>query len=94
MATLKTKELSKIGYTDNTSRSLLINIISKHFKYHSKAELIHILTEVLKNPENYLQDEIFSPVATLFSQKEEACSSHFLLKYGLNLPFHVPWYDR
>lgn len=74
MATIKTKELSKIGYTDNKSRSLLINIISKHFKHHSKAELIEILTDVLQHPDNYLQDEIFSPVANLFStQKETEC---------------------
>lgn len=76
MATLKTKELSKIGYTDNTSRSLLINLISKHFKHHSKAELITILTDVLQNPDNYLQDEIFSPVAALFSDKKVA-ECHF-----------------
>lgn len=69
MSILKTKELSKIGYTNDKARSLVINIISKHFKHHSKAEIINLLRHILEQPEDYINDEITGKIAETFMDR-------------------------
>lgn len=69
MSILKTKELSKIGYTNDKARSLVINIISRHFKHHSKTEIITLLTQILEQPEHYINDEITGKIAETFMDK-------------------------
>jgi len=72
MSILKTKELSKIGYTNDKARSLVINIISKHYKHHTKTEIIDLLTLILKQPEDYIQDEIVGKIAeTLMNRPKQ-----------------------
>jgi tRNA-splicing ligase RtcB len=66
MSILKTKELSKIGYTNDKARSLVINIISKHFKHHTKTEIIDLLINILKQPQDYINDEITGKIAETF----------------------------
>src|ERR1700683_4575977 len=74
MSTLKAKDLSKIGYTNDQARSLVINIASRHFKHHSKDELIALLTEIKANPENYIRDEVTGKIAATFLGIEEGRS--------------------
>lgn len=71
MSTLKTKDLSKIGYTNDQARSLVINIISKHYKHHSKEELIALLTDIKAHPENHIKDEVTGKIAATFMDIEE-----------------------
>jgi tRNA-splicing ligase RtcB len=71
MSTIKTKDLSKIGYTNDQARSLVINIISKHFKHHSKEELIHLLTDIRTRPEAYINDATTGKIAATFLDVEE-----------------------
>ncbi|MHA4807301.1 RtcB family protein [Flavitalea flava] len=73
MSTLKTKDLSKIGYTNDQARSLVINIVSKYFKHHSKEELIALLTAIKANPSSYINDEITGKIAATFMDIEEEC---------------------
>jgi len=70
MSTLKTKELSKIGYINDQARSMALNITTRHFKHHSKAELINLLTDVKNNPENYVNDVNLGKIAETFMEKE------------------------
>jgi tRNA-splicing ligase RtcB len=73
MSTLKAKDLSKIGYTNDQARSLVINMISKHFKHHSKEELVELLTNIKASPETYIKDEITGKIArTLMDVEEES----------------------
>jgi tRNA-splicing ligase RtcB (3'-phosphate/5'-hydroxy nucleic acid ligase) len=74
MASLKTKELSKIGYTNDRARSLVINIISKHFKHHTKEQLTALLTDIKNNPAQYVADEHVGIIAATFIDKEEVCN--------------------
>jgi tRNA-splicing ligase RtcB len=74
MGSIKTKELSKIGYTNDRARSLVINIISKHFKHHTKEQLITLLTNIKNNPAAYAADEIVGVIAENFIDKEEVCN--------------------
>ena len=82
MNNLKTKELSKIGYTNDKARSLVISIIPKHFKYHSKSEIIELLTNIKNKPEDYVSDEILGKIAETFMEKIEKCdfTTHQLLQ--------------
>ncbi|EDM36484.1 protein rtcB [Pedobacter sp. BAL39] len=63
MSILKTKELSKIGYTNDKARSLVINIMAKHFKHHSKIQITELLTHIKDQPEKYEDHETLSPIA-------------------------------
>ncbi len=63
MGNLKTKDLTKIGYTNNQLISLVLGIASKHFKHHSNDQLIGLLTEIKNNPEEYLHDEVAGKIA-------------------------------
>lgn len=74
MDNFRTKELSKIGYINDRTRSLVINIISKHYKYHSKNQILELLTSIKDYPENYLSDEILGKIATTFIDEELPCN--------------------
>ncbi|MBP1650122.1 MAG: hypothetical protein H6Q26_279 [Bacteroidetes bacterium] len=66
MSNLKAKELSRIGYTDDRARSLVINIFSKHFKHHTKEEAISLLNDIKDNPTTYRNDEVLGKIAATF----------------------------
>jgi len=74
MSNLKTKELSKIGYTNDQTRSLVINIISKHFKHTAKADILALLSKIKDKPEAYLQDELLGRIAGTFIDQEAECN--------------------
>ncbi|KAA5533522.1 RtcB family protein [Taibaiella lutea] len=74
MANLKTKELSKIGYTNDVTRSLVINIVSKNFKHASKETIITLLIDIKNKPEDYVNDEIIGKIASTFITSEQTCN--------------------
>lgn len=74
MSILKTKELSKLGYTDDIVRSLVVNIVSKYFKHSTKADLTTLLTNIKNKPEDYVNDEILGKIAATFIDEEEECN--------------------
>ena len=71
MSTLKTKELSKLGYTNDQGRSLVINIMSRHFKHHTKEEVVALLTNIKNDPASYIHDEIVGKIAATFMDEVE-----------------------
>jgi tRNA-splicing ligase RtcB len=75
MGNIKAKELGKLGYTNDKARSLVINILSKHFKHHCKAELIELLTNIKNNPSTYVQDMVVGKIAETIIEKEDV--THF-----------------
>ena len=78
---LKGKELRKIGFPSDQSKSLAINIIAEKYKHLSKTEKLDLLKQVLDKPENFLSHEHLGPLAELFSEKVEK-SDHCI--YQLN----------
>lgn len=71
MGHLKPKELSRLGYTNDRARSLIINIAGKHFKHHSKAELVELLGDIKNNPAKYAGDEVVGKIAATFMNEAE-----------------------
>ncbi|MFA0964493.1 RtcB family protein [Roseivirga sp. BDSF3-8] len=63
---LRGKDLSKIAYTSDRARSLAVDIISKHFKHHTKKEQLALLTKVQQSPEAYMDDERLTTLAQEF----------------------------
>ncbi|MBN2212950.1 MAG: RtcB family protein [Bacteroidales bacterium] len=53
---LRGKELLKIGFPDGELISLIINTVRKNFKRTDKAEVLHLLEDLLKNPSRYKND--------------------------------------
>ena len=74
MSNIKIKELSKIGYTNDQARSLALNITARHFKHHTKEEVISLLTAIKNYPEEYASDAITGKIAATFLDKEVACN--------------------
>ena len=74
MGSIKTKELSKIGYTNDQARSLVINIISKHFKHTAKADIMAMLTAIKADPAGYGSHEVLGKIAETFMDKPVECN--------------------
>lgn len=74
MSNIKTKELSKLGYTDDVARSLAINLLAKHYKHAGKAASLALLTNLKNNPEAYVNDEHLGRLAATFITTEETCN--------------------
>jgi len=68
---IKAKDLRSINYKNDQSRSLAINIMTRHFKHASKDEKLRLLEEVKSNPEQYLEHETLAPLAKSFCEKIE-----------------------
>lgn len=60
---IKGKDLRKIDFPNNESKSLSINILSKHFKHQPKEEKLNLIQNVLLHPDDYLQDMYLMPLA-------------------------------
>ncbi|WP_118974189.1 RtcB family protein [Taibaiella koreensis] len=71
---LKTKELSRLGYTNDIARSLATNIIPRHFRHESKAAWITLLTNIKNQPETYVNDEVLGKLAATFITEEQPCN--------------------
>ncbi|HEY0273347.1 MAG TPA: RtcB family protein [Chitinophaga sp.] len=65
------KTLSKIGYTTDISRSLAINIISRHCKHESREQLLGILQQVLATPAAWKGHAVWGPLAAHFLPDEQ-----------------------
>jgi len=73
MSHLKLKELSKLGYTNDAARSLVINIMARHFKHHPRNEVMDLLNNIKQQPDNYVNDTILSPIARALKGEEKEC---------------------
>ncbi len=74
---IQLKELSKLGYTTDISRSLAVNIISKHCKHESRQAVAEILKNILLAPSQWKTHEIWGKLAQHFSPDEEESKASF-----------------
>lgn len=82
MSILKTKELSKIGYTNDKARSLVINIMARNYKHHSKSEIIALLHQIREYPQDFIDDQFLCKIAETFMDRPKplAFKSYSLLQ--------------
>ncbi len=86
------KELSRIGYTDPVARSLVINIISKHCKHETKENVIQTLETILREPQSFWENEIWTKLAYHFCprKEEKICNIYELREQS----FHFKMYGN
>ncbi len=65
------ENLKEIGYPQGKAIGVAIKVIEKNFRNSNREEVLTILTKVLANPENYLDDEILSEIAQKLIEREE-----------------------
>src|SRR5690606_11894503 len=68
---IKGKDLSKIGFVNDVSRSIAIMVAARHFKHVPKNEVLQLLIQVKEDPEAYLQHETLAQLAQTFVTKIE-----------------------
>ena len=66
---VKSKDLDRIGFHHNTSKSLAVIIAAQHFKHTPKEEVLKLFSEVKANPEEFLGDGVLSKLAATFMDK-------------------------
>jgi tRNA-splicing ligase RtcB (3'-phosphate/5'-hydroxy nucleic acid ligase) len=66
---IKSKDLSKIGYRNDVSRSIAITVAAKHYKHTPKDEVLQLFETVMHHPERYKDDPILAPLANTFISK-------------------------
>lgn len=64
--TLKTKDLNKIGYDNNVSRSVAITLVNRELKHVPKQEVIQLLVDLKAEPSAFLQHPVLSSLAQTF----------------------------
>lgn len=64
--TIRLKDLSKLGYTNDIARGIAMGIINKQSRSLGKEEMVQTLTAIHAQPEQWLQDEIWSKLAACF----------------------------
>jgi len=86
---IKTKDLSKIGYTDNVSRSVAITLTNRYLKHLPKQEVMQLLAELKENPEKFLDDPALAKLAQTFIEEvaEDDFTTYSLLPESL--PFKI-----
>jgi tRNA-splicing ligase RtcB len=61
---LRGKDLIDIGYPQNKSVSIALDIAQKHYKKETKPRVLELLKEVAGNPELFVGHGMFGPIAT------------------------------
>lgn len=87
MGIIKTKELSKLGYTDNVARSLAIELTSKHCKHYTLEETKDILRDIHEHPDNYKNDKTWGKLAEAISPSKSSVSSFELREEPM--PYYI-----
>lgn len=67
---IKSKDLDRIGYTRNVSKSVAITTASQHFKHATRDELLELFQKVKTAPEEYLSDAVLHTLAFTFMDKQ------------------------
>lgn len=68
---IKLKDLTKIGYTNNKARSLVSTLFNKFYKYLSKDEKVALLVKIKETPEQFLFEEGTAKIAEVFAGERE-----------------------
>lgn len=66
---IKSKDLDKIGFHRNTSKSIAIITAGKHFKHSTREETLLLFSQVKENPQGFLDDPALSQLAMTFIDK-------------------------
>lgn len=86
---IRGNDLKKINYQKDKCKSLAVTVMSRHFKYLSKAEKLELLTKVLKHPDHYFNHESLAPLALALNDTTIEKPFEVFRVMEQALPFHV-----
>lgn len=89
---IKSKDLDKIGFHRNTSKSMAVMIAAKHFKQTPREEVLELFLQVKNDPKSHIYDAVLGPLAATFMYKVPDKS--FTVHELLNKPAPVKIYGR
>jgi tRNA-splicing ligase RtcB len=79
------KELRAIGFPEGPVISIVMNVMEKNYKHHSKQDALAILKEILQSPRDYAGDEVLGLIAKQLLPKPEAEEQNILLnQHGIH----------
>ena len=84
MGNIKPKQLSKLGYTDNKARSIVIETVSKHCKHYTAEQIESVLQQVIQTPEAIRSDAIWGKLVEVLSPPEVEAHQFDLRKVPLS----------
>lgn len=85
MSKIKGKDLKKISFPCDAAKSVALNILTKHYKHTSKSEKLAIITNVLSDPDSFIDDPVLMPLVRAIKGKIEMKTDyeiHMLKKEG------------
>lgn len=62
-------DLKTIGYPERKVIGTALTIVAQHYSESTKEEVLTLFTQVIQNPENFLDDEILEPIAKELIEK-------------------------
>lgn len=68
---LKGRHLVSIGFTPGRVVGIALNVLQKHYKYHTKEQKLAMMADILKNPANYEADEHLGRIANELIDKPD-----------------------
>ncbi len=69
---IKGDDLKEVGYPQGKAIGLAIRIIDQNYRDQNRDEVMTLLAKVLRYPENFLDDDVLSPIAKELIEKPEA----------------------
>jgi tRNA-splicing ligase RtcB len=89
MGNLKTKELDKIGYSDDRLKSLALTTMARYYKHRDKAEIITLLTDVRNNPALYIDNSNLQKIAEAFINDHAKSTINSFELMGVPAPLKI-----
>jgi tRNA-splicing ligase RtcB len=78
------KELRALGYPESPVMPIVMHVVEKHFKFHTKEAVVEILQSVLANPLDYKEDTIWTMVVEKLVPKHLLSSKDANMEISLN----------
>jgi tRNA-splicing ligase RtcB (3'-phosphate/5'-hydroxy nucleic acid ligase) len=69
---IKTNDLSRIGYTNDIARSIAITLVNRQLRHLPKPEVLQLLMDLQQDPEAFLPHPVLSTLAQKFITKVKA----------------------
>lgn len=87
--TLRGKDLDRIGYPTNRSKSKALVIVARHFKHHTAEQQLALLKDVLLHPDAYRYHEVLHTLAAEFIDEEPVETMKVYELHPEPLPYRI-----
>ena len=86
--TIRSKEIRRIGFHDDTIVSLILTTIYKNYKRNDKAEILELLEDLYKNPVKYKDHNILGKIVKALQPKAKTKAVRITLNQEIK-PFKI-----